>query len=82
MAITCEKSFGNPSGHSCFAFSISTTIFLMFFHDDTVFSSKKLDVEWWSKKDWAVYFLTLTLMTLFAALVCFSRVPLGVHSYD
>lgn len=33
QGLSCEKSFGNPSGHATFASCFLSTIFLVIFHD-------------------------------------------------
>jgi membrane-associated phospholipid phosphatase len=69
----CSVEYGNPSGHSLYASSVSITIFL-----DIYFSYRNS----FQLKTKSLFYISLTLMTTFILLVAFSRVYNGDHSID
>ena len=80
QALMCNKSYGNPSGHSMTFTTTWPLFFYLLFHSkvngDYAFTNSRTVTYW------IVYAILLTFFITVSVLALFGRIYLGVHSLD
>ena len=74
--ISCSKSFGNPSGHSCSASLFAIVVFCDVFHGSQMGQKPSKFYSWYT------YISVLLFMLFWAGSIPYTRFVMGVHSLD